>query len=109
MASAAITIVENPATIESDTNEAIITKDANLPQLAGVLSNASLIDTFLSFSVSAAAAAAVATTNAQAQKIIPLPAGASVPWLPHYSSCKHKTAAGAAVLSWTPGHKGKGD
>lgn len=100
MASAAITISEYPATIETDTSEAVITK--GLDQMEGDLVNASAVGAFLKISVTSAAAASVATTNAQAQLIVPLPAGCNCPILKSYQSIAHKTAGGAGVLAWFP-------
>lgn len=102
MASTAITIVENPATIESDTTEAVITKNTLLVDMEGVLTNHGSADAWLKISVTSTAAATVVTTGAQAQLQCPLPAGASIDWLPHYSSIAHKTAAGTSTLSWKP-------
>lgn len=102
MASAAITIVESPATIESDTTEAVITKDTNLPALRGVLRNHGSADVYCVVSVTSTPASSVATTGAQAQLQFPLPAGGEVQWLKHYQSLAHKTAAGTSVLSWLP-------
>lgn len=105
MASAAITISEQPATIESDTSEAVITKQASLRNMQGELRNHGPADAWLKISVDQdAAAAGVVTTGAQAQLQVPLPAGGSLPWLHHYHSVAHKTAAGTATLSWVPDH-----
>lgn len=111
MASAAITIVENPATIESDTSEAVITKNTSmgdgggLVRMEGTLRNHGPADVWLKVSVVAGTpAATVVTTGAQAQLQVPLPAGSSLPWLFHYATIAHKTAAGTAVLSWVPHH-----
>lgn len=109
MASAAITIVESPATIESDTNSATITKSTLLPGLLGTLVNAGSVTVFLSFGVTGGTAPAVATTSAQAQLQLPLPAGCSCPILPHYTSIKHLTASGASVLGWIPAFRGRSD
>ena len=100
MASAAITIIEQPATIESDVNEAVITKE--MANLRGVLGNASLVDVWLKVSVTDTAASGVATSNAQAQLMYPLVAGSQFKWLRNYTSVAHKTAGAAAVLSWAP-------
>lgn len=102
MASAAITIVNTPATIESDTSEAVITKDTTMPALAGELRNHGSADVWCVVSITNTAASTVVTTGAQAQLQIPLPAGGSIPWLVHYKSLAHKTAAGSATLSWVP-------
>ena len=102
MASAAITVVENPATIESDTSEAVITKSTSFPLMQGYLTNHGPADVWCKTSVTGTAASTVVTTGAQAQHQFPLPAGQSIPWLRHYFSIAHKTAAGTAILSWTP-------
>ena len=107
MASAAITIVESPATIESDTSEAVITKDSTMDSLSGNLRNHGPADVWLKVSVTITAAATVATTGAQAQLQAPLPAGGDMPWLRHYQSVAHVTAAGTAVLSWVPDHNAR--
>lgn len=101
MASAAITVVENPATIESDTTAATITKSTGLLSMAGVLVNGGTVKTYLAISVTDTAGTP-ATTDAQAQLIVGLPAGASMSWLPHYKSIAHKTAATNTVLYWFP-------
>ena len=103
MAAAAITIIENPATIESDATGAVITKA--LRNMSGYLCNLGTADVFMFASVDdrvPATTAAVAVTNAQAQQIFVLPAGASMPWLRSYNSIAHKTASGTAVLIWYP-------
>lgn len=102
MASAAITIVENPATIESDTTEAVITKSTSFPGMEGELVNHGPADVWCKTSVTSTAAATVVTSGAQAQHQFPLPAGASIAWLPTYFSIAHLTAAGTATLSWRP-------
>lgn len=99
MASAAITLAENPATIESDTNEAVITNSG----LQGVLVNASSTTAFIKVSVTGTTASSVPTTNAQAQYVVPLPSGASMPVLANYNTLAHKTASGSTVLGWFPG------
>jgi hypothetical protein len=99
MASAAITVIEQPATIESDTNEAVITK--GLGQMTGTLVNAGETDVWCVVSKSGAASGVV-TTGAQAQFQFPLPSGASVPWLSHYATIAHKTAADTSILAWFP-------
>lgn len=102
MASAAITIVENPATIESDGNAATITKSDTLRSMTGVLVNMhASVDTFLAISVTDTVGVP-ATSAAQAQLQCPLPAGESIPWLAHYKSIAHKTAGSASVLAWIP-------
>mgnify|MGYP001562747783 CR=1 FL=1 len=100
MASAAITVVENPATIEGDTSEAVITK--GLANMKGYLTNAGTSDTFLKVSLTDTAASGVATTNAQAQLIVPLIAGATIEILRSYKSIAHKMAAGTTTLAWFP-------
>jgi len=104
MASAAITIIEQPATIESDTNEAVVTNgDTKLgKQLGGELRNHGPADVWCKISIVPGTASGAATTGAQAQLQVPLPAGSVLPVLQHYGSIAHKTAAGAAVLSWVP-------
>ena len=102
MASSAITIIEQPATVECDGSEALITKNTLLYCMEGVLTNHGPADAWLKISVTSTAAATVVTTGAQAQLQCPLPAGASIDWLPHYQSIAHKTAAGTATLSWKP-------
>lgn len=104
MASAAITVTHNPATIESDTTEAVITKDTDKPMMSGELRNHGPSDVWCKVSITSTAAATVVTTGAQAQLQVPLPAGGSIPWLHHYQTLAHKTAAGAATLSWVPDH-----
>lgn len=101
MASAAITIVQNPATIESDTTEVVITK--GFATMTGELRNHGPADVWLKISVDpATAAATVVTTGAQAQSQCPLPAGASIPIHMRYLTIAHKTASGTATLSWVP-------
>jgi len=102
MASAAITISEQPATIESDTNEAVITKNTSLKDMTGTLVNAGTTDVWCKASVSSTAPSSVATTGAQAQLQFPLSAGASIPWLAHYTAIAHKTASGTSTLAWFP-------
>jgi|ERR1043166_6481033 hypothetical protein len=108
MASAAITIVENPATVESDSSEAVITKDTSLKNMCGFLQNVGTTDVWLKVSVTDTAAATVVTTGAQAQNQVPLPAGGVFPWLKHYKSVAHKTAGGTSTLAWVPSHNGRG-
>lgn len=107
MGSAAITIIENPATIESDTNAAVITKIAatapfNFAPMAGVLVNGGAVKTFIAITCHGNTGGTLATTDAQAQLVVGLPAGASIPWLPHYASIQHKTASSSTVLYWFP-------
>jgi hypothetical protein len=106
MASAAITLAENPATIESDTSEVVITNASGLrggKTFQGELRNHGPADVYCKVSVTPGTpAATVATTGAQAQLQIPLPAGSSIPILFHYFTIAHKTASGTAVLSWVP-------
>ena len=103
MASAAITIVESPCTIESDTSEALISKGARLKSMVGKLINHGPEDVWCKVSVvRGTAAATVVTTGTQAQLQVPLPAGGALDILKHYDSIAHKTAGGAAVLSWQP-------
>lgn len=105
MASAAITVVQSPATIESDTSEAVITNGGTtiLKQFVGELRNHGPADVWCKISVDInTPAATVVTTGAQAQLQVPLPAGACIPILVHYKSIAHKTAAGTATLSWVP-------
>lgn len=112
MASTAITVIEQPATIESDTSEAVITKHSistsapeptGLPAMEGTLINHGPNDVWMKVSVvQGTAAASVVTTGAQAQLQVPLPAGGEFEWLPQYSSIAHKTASGTAVLSFRP-------
>ena len=108
MASAAITVTENPCTIESDTSEAVITKNASFPDLHGELRNHGPSDVWCKVSVTSTPAATVVTTGAQAQLQIPLAAGGSIPWLNIYRTLAHKTAAGTATLSWVPSHSARG-
>lgn len=107
MAVGAITIVENPATIETDSTGATITKSTDLPRMEGVLHNHGPEDVWLSVSVSSSAPDAVVTTGAQAQLQVPLPAGGELPWLWHYTKITHKTAGGTSTLSWKPSHARK--
>lgn len=102
MASAAITIVDAPATIESDITERVITKDASMPLIEGTLVNHGPTDVWMKISVSPTAAATVVTTGAQAQLQCPLAVGDEFCWLPHYQSVAHVTKAGASTLSWRP-------
>ncbi len=102
MASAAITIVENPATIESDTNAATITKNAALTSMAGVLVNGGTIKTFIAITCLGNTGGVLATTDAQIQLVVGLPPGASMPWLPHYASASHKTGSSSTFLYWFP-------
>lgn len=102
MASAAITIVEAPATIESDATEAVITKDATIPLVRGELRNHGPADVWCKVAVDGTTPATVVTTGAQAQLQVPLPAGGVLPWLRFYSGVAHKTAGGTATLSWVP-------
>lgn len=94
MASAAIT-VDNPSTIESDTNEAIITKK-NATQ-RGYLVNGGTVKTFLKFN-----GTTVPTTDVQAAGVVGLPPGASVEIPKQIETIAHKTAATATVLYWFP-------
>lgn len=102
MASAAISIVETPATIESDSSEAVITKTAAFYTMEGYLINHGPADVWCKVSDTDTAASSVVTTGAQAQKQVPLPAGSQLEWLPSYNTVAHKTAAGTAILSWQP-------
>lgn len=106
MASAAITVVQNPATIESDTSEAVITNGSssvNGQQYTGELRNHGPNDVWCKVSVTfGTSATTVATTGAQAQLQIPLPAGSSIPIYKNYYTIAHKTASGTATLSWVP-------
>lgn len=103
MAATAITIVESPATIEADETGAVITKNTGLNQMSGVLVNAGLVTVWLKISLTDTAATAPALTNAQAQLTVGLPPGANFPWLAHYKSIFHKTAAGTtSTLYWYP-------
>lgn len=107
MASAALTVVENPATIESDTSEAVITKDATLQNMSGFLSNVGTTDVWCVVSVNSTVAVTVVTTGAQAQRQFPLPAGGTIPWLKHYKTLAHKTAGGTSTLVWHPDHSAR--
>lgn len=102
MASAAITLSEQPATVESDSTSATITISTALLGLNGFLTNHGPADVWCSVSVSSAAADTVVTTGAQAQLQVPLPAGSTLQILPHYTSIKHLTASGIATLSFRP-------
>ncbi len=107
MASAAITVTENPATIESDSSEAVITKDTAMKNMAGFLSNVGTTDVFCVVSVNDTVAVTVVITGAQAQRQFPLPAGATIPWLHHYKTLAHKTAGGTSTLVWFPDHNAR--
>lgn len=107
MAAAAITVVGNPATIESDTTGAVITNGSldTLPAFCGELRNHGPADVWLMISQDTrtpATTAGVVTTAAQAQNQVPLPAGALIKIKHDYRSVAHKTAAGTATLSWVP-------
>lgn len=113
MASAAITVVGNCATIESDTNEAVITNGTSTlvaqtgetirRPFDGELRNHGPADVWLKVSIiDATPAATVVTSGAQAQYQVPLPAGSSIPIGKIYYSIAHKTAASTATLSWVP-------
>ena len=102
MASAAITIIEQPATVESTSSEAVITKDTSLLNMEGELRNHGAADVWCKVSVTTTAPSSVVTTGAQAQLQVPLPSGGSLPWLAHYTAVAHKTVSGTATLSWVP-------
>jgi len=93
MASAAITVTETPATIESDTNAAVVTKGT----LAGYIVNGGTVKTFVAFGT-----VTVVTTDAQLNGIIGLPAGASTPVPANVLTFNHKTASSSTVLYWIP-------
>lgn len=108
MASAALTINEFPATIESDTSEAVITNGSlgQLNKVVGELRNHGPADVWLKIgTIPGTAAASVVTSGAQAQLQVPLPAGAVLPINKNYSSIAHVTVAGTAVLSWVPAQR----
>ena len=96
MASAAITITNTVATIESDTSEAVMTKDTAMYGLAGVLVNGGSTTTWIKVN-----GTGVVTTNAQAQNLVSLPAGASMPVLKNFATMAHKST-GTTVLFWFP-------
>jgi len=118
MASAAYTLTAAPATIESDTSEAVLSNGANVYHQGatstpenilsryceeGFLVNHGPSDVWVVVSqVRDTAAVTVATTGAQAVNQIPLPAGGFLRIIRQYFSLAHKTAAGTATLSWQP-------
>lgn len=104
MAAAAITIIGNVATLESDTTGAVITNGGD-SRYCGELRNHGPADVWLFISQDArdlALTSDVVTTGAQAQQQIPLPAGSSLTIKHDYGTISHKTAAGTAILSWVP-------
>lgn len=108
MAAAAITLADNPATIESDSTGAVITngsQDGIGSSVDGYLRNHGPADVWLLISqstVTAAAVASIVTTGAQAQGQVPLPAGSAICIREDYRTIAHKTAAGLATLSFVP-------
>lgn len=113
MASAAITITGQPATIESDTSEAVITNGekvtdgngfrVNWRTRYGELYNMGPADVFVKVSVDPnTPAASVATTLAQAQAQFPLPAGGYLTIRKTFYTIAHLTVAGTATLAWSP-------
>lgn len=101
MASLAITVTQAlPATIESTTSQARITKTSAQPSLRGFLSNAGATTTWLAIN-QANALTAVATTNAQATGTIPLNAGATIPWAFWWNTIDH-LSTGSTTLVWIP-------
>lgn len=103
MASAAITVTDQPATIESDSSEAVITLGYGK---GGMLYNVGSTDVYAKVSRTSTEAATVVTSGAQAQYQVPIPAGGSLRVLPHYRSVAHKTISGSSTLAWQPGLDG---
>ena len=102
MASAAITITNVPATIESTTSQARITKDPALPGLSGVLVNGGTKTTWVAIN-QANAATAVATNDAQAQGTVGMIAGASIPIAKSYQTIDHLCGGSdTTTLYWFP-------
>ena len=106
MAAAAITVVGVAATIESDATGAVITNGPT-DQISyhGELRNHGPSDVWCFISQDSrdtALTSDVVTTGAQAQNQVPLPAGATIVIRRDYKTLAHKTAAGAATLSWVP-------
>lgn len=95
MAVAAITLTEVPTTIETDGTGATITKTMKL--MSGSLVNGGASKIWLAIN-----GATIATTDAQVAGVVGLPAGASMPWLTHYTAIQHKTAGAAGVLYFYP-------
>lgn len=109
MAASNITIYDYPATIESDSTGAVISKaahgSASLYGEFGELRNHGDADVFLFISTDSgdpATTGDVVTTGAQGQQQVPLPAGGSVMIWKDYLTIAHKTASGTAILSWVP-------
>lgn len=100
MASASITVTAAlPATIESTTLQAVITKDPTHPGLMGFLVNAGSTTTWLA--PNWAVGVAIPTNNAQVQGVIPLSAGASITWIPQWATIAH-LSTGTTTLAWLP-------
>jgi hypothetical protein len=97
MASAAITLVQNPATIEVDTNNNAIMSKAN--NLSGVLVNGGSQTVFLN---TAGAGASPATNNAQAQNVVGIPAGGSFKVLRFYTKISAIVPGTTSFLWWIP-------
>lgn len=93
-ASANITLVQNAATIEVDTNQAVATFGLSM---SGSVVNGGSNKVFIHVS-----GGTVATTDAQAQLVVGLPPGASMPILRTQTSFTYKTAANTSVLYWFP-------
>lgn len=109
MAAAALTLAENPATIEADSTGALITNGVLDNQTTGprayegVLVNGGSKTVWIAFSWTSTAAVAPALTDAQVQGTIALLAGASMPILRHYRTFFPKcTGAEISVLYWFP-------
>ena len=102
MASTALTLAESPATIESDTTEARITKDPELRSMEGYLFNVGGADVFCKAAIQTTGATGVSTALSQGQLQFVIPAGGQFQWLPHYNSVAHKCTSGTAALIWEP-------
>jgi hypothetical protein len=94
MAAANIALLDNVATIEASSTQFTITKPTSL---SGYLVNGGTVTVFLND-----AGGTVATTGAQAQNIVGLPAGASIPFRASITTMTFKTGGSAGLLYWFP-------
>lgn len=101
MAASAATLYDYPTTLEIDGTGAVITK--GLPNLEGAVVNGGSTKFWVQVSVTDTNAAAPALTDAQADYVVGVPPGATLPILRHYKTFFPKTSSGTSVGYWIPG------
>ena len=105
MSAANLTVyAKNVATIESTYAAAYrITKDAVTVGLKGFLVNAGTKTAYLGINQAAGVSTTTLSAGAQAQGIIPLVAGGTLPWLSTYATIDHCCAGSdTTTLVWCP-------